>query len=94
MGVSSFEVLDSMTFSSTIIGLKLLPTTVLHHQRTGEIMISILLLQDLAIVPLLIIVSALSRAVDPDAPTGLTLVELAPGVSREELQQKTGCPIH
>lgn len=45
-----------MMFSSTIIGLKLLPTTVLHHQRTGEIVISILLLQDiLAIFALLIL---------------------------------------
>jgi len=35
----------AMTFSSTIIGLKLLPDTVLHHRRTGEIIISILLLQ-------------------------------------------------
>ena len=34
-------------FSSTIIGIKLLPTTVLHHKSTGEIIISILLLQDL-----------------------------------------------
>lgn len=34
-------------FSSTIIGLKLLPTTILHHQHTGELVISILLLQDL-----------------------------------------------
>jgi Kef-type K+ transport system membrane component KefB len=25
----------AVTFSSTIIGLKLIPTTVLHHQRTG-----------------------------------------------------------
>lgn len=46
----------AMTFSSTIIGLKLLPTTVLHHQRSGEIIISILLLQDLiAIVMLLLL---------------------------------------
>jgi Kef-type K+ transport system membrane component KefB len=37
----------AMTFSSTIIGLKLLPTRTLHHQHTGEIIISILLLQDL-----------------------------------------------
>src|SRR3989338_6555473 len=45
----------AMMFSSTIIGLKLLPTTVLHHQRLGEIMISILLLQDLiAIIALLV----------------------------------------
>ena len=29
----------AMMFSSTIIGLKLLPTTILHHQHTGEVMI-------------------------------------------------------
>jgi Kef-type K+ transport system membrane component KefB len=46
----------AMMFSSTIIGLKLLPTTVLHHQHTGEVVISVLLLQDLiAIVTLLIL---------------------------------------
>ena len=44
----------AMMFSSTIIGLKLLPTTILHHKHTGEVMISILLLQDvLAIIVLL-----------------------------------------
>ncbi|MBN1378836.1 MAG: cation:proton antiporter [Gammaproteobacteria bacterium] len=44
----------SMMFSSTIIGLKLLPTTTLHQQHMGEIMISILLLQDIiAIIVLL-----------------------------------------
>lgn len=44
----------AMMFSSTIIGLKLLPTTTLHQQHMGEIMISILLLQDIiAIVALL-----------------------------------------
>jgi len=42
-------------FSSTIIGIKLLPTTVLHHQHTGGVMISILLFQDLiAIIVLLL----------------------------------------
>lgn len=46
----------STMFSSTIIGLKLLPTTVLHHKHAGEIMVSILLLQDLiAIVVLLVL---------------------------------------
>jgi Kef-type K+ transport system membrane component KefB len=45
-----------MIFSSTIIGLKLLPTTVLHHQRTGEIIISILLLQDFIAILLLLII--------------------------------------
>jgi Kef-type K+ transport system membrane component KefB len=46
----------SMMFSSTIIGLKLLPTTILHHQHTGEVMISVLLMQDvIAIITLILI---------------------------------------
>ena len=46
----------TMMFSSTIIALKLLPTTTLHHQHTGQVIISVLLLQDLfAILVLLII---------------------------------------
>lgn len=46
----------TVMFSSTIIGLKLLPTTVLHHQHTGEVIISILLLQDvIAILALLLV---------------------------------------
>ncbi len=48
----------TLMFSSTIIGLKLLPTTVLHHQRTGEIMISILLLQDVIAIFLLVSLQA------------------------------------
>jgi Kef-type K+ transport system membrane component KefB len=43
------------SFSSTIIGLKLLPTTILHHQRTGEVIISILLMQDLLAILLLMV---------------------------------------
>lgn len=39
-----------MMFSSTIIGLKLLPTTALHHQHMGELLVSILLLQDIIAV--------------------------------------------
>lgn len=46
----------AMMFSSTIIGLKLLPTTILHHQHTGEVMISVLLMQDvMAIITLILI---------------------------------------
>ncbi len=46
----------SAAFSSTIIGLKLLPTTVLHHRHTGEVIISVLLLQDLiAIIAMLVL---------------------------------------
>lgn len=50
----------AMLFSSTIIGLKLLPTTILHHQHTGELMISILLLQDMIAIGVLLILQAIS----------------------------------
>ena len=43
-------------FSSTIIGIKLLPITVLHHRHIGEIVVSQLLIQDLiAIIALILI---------------------------------------
>lgn len=48
----------AMMFSSTIIGIKLLPTTVLHHLHTGEVMISILLLQDLIAIVVLLLIHA------------------------------------
>lgn len=54
-----------MMFSSTIIGLKLLPTTSLHHQHKGQMMISVLLLQDLIAIVVLLIVHGYSRGQDP-----------------------------
>ncbi len=46
----------SMMFSSTIVSLKLIPTTTLHQKRAGELMTSVLLLQDvLAILAILFI---------------------------------------
>lgn len=54
--VESVVVGVAMMFSSTIVGLKLLPTTALHHRHTGEVIISVLLLQDIiAIVVLLLL---------------------------------------
>jgi Kef-type K+ transport system membrane component KefB len=48
----------AMMFSSTIIGIKLLPTTVLHHRHIGDLMIGLLLIQDvLAIVVLMVLLS-------------------------------------
>jgi Kef-type K+ transport system membrane component KefB len=44
----------AVMFSSTIVGLKLLPTTVLHHRHTGEVIISVLLLQDLIAILVLL----------------------------------------
>ena len=51
-----------MMFSSTIIGIKLLPTTILHHQHTGEIMISVLLLQDLLAIFVLLFFAPLAAS--------------------------------
>ena len=48
------------TFSSTIVSLKLLPTTVLHHRHTGEVIISILLLQDFLAIASLLFLHGLS----------------------------------
>jgi Kef-type K+ transport system membrane component KefB len=56
--VESLVVGGGLMFSSTIVGLKLLPTTVLHHRHTGEIMISILLLQDVIAIVLLLVLQA------------------------------------
>ncbi len=44
----------AMIFSSTIIGIKLLPTTVLHQRHMGELMVGILLLQDFIAIFLLV----------------------------------------
>jgi len=48
----------AVTFSSTIIGIKLLPTTVLHHRHIGEIVVSLLLIQDLLAILALILIAA------------------------------------
>jgi Kef-type K+ transport system membrane component KefB len=55
----------AMMFSSTIIGIKLLPTTVLHHRHIGELMIGLLLLQDLlAIIVLMVLLSGSSASTE------------------------------
>ena len=51
-----------MMFSSTIIGLKLLPTTALHHRHVGQVMISILLLQDILAIFILLFLEGFSRS--------------------------------
>ena len=64
-GYSHFESLiigAVMMFSSTIIGLKLLPTTALHHRHVGQVMISILLLQDILAIGILLSLEGLSHS--------------------------------
>jgi len=64
------------TFSSTIIGLKLLPTTVLHHQRMGEIIVSILLLQDLVAIAMLLVLRGTAAGEEPWTEIALMLLML------------------
>lgn len=47
----------AMMFSSTVIGLKLIPTTTLHHKRKGEFMTSILLIQDIIAIVVILFVT-------------------------------------
>lgn len=56
--VDSIVIGMAMMFSSTIIGIKLLPTTALHHRHSGELLVGLLLIQDfLAILCLMILLS-------------------------------------
>ena len=66
--VESALIGGAMMFSSTILGLKLLPTTALHHRHVGELIISILLLQDSIAIFMLLLIEALGR--DGGALTG------------------------
>jgi len=50
-----------MMFSSTIIGIKLLPTTVLHHKHSGELMVGILLIQDFIAILVLLAIESLGQ---------------------------------
>jgi len=47
----------ALMFSSTIVSLKLIPTTQLHHQHIGDVMLSVLLLQDVIAIVLIVLVT-------------------------------------
>ncbi len=58
----------ALMFSSTIIGIKLLPTTVLHHRHLGEVLVALLLFQDLmAIIFLVVLQSGSSSGIELSA---------------------------
>ena len=59
--IDSIIIGASTMFSSTIIGIKLLPTTVLHHKQTGELVVGLLLLQDLLAIILLTLLTTLGQ---------------------------------
>ncbi len=55
--IDSLVVGGALMFSSTIVSLKLIPTTQLHHHHVGEVMISVLLLQDVIAIMLIVLVT-------------------------------------
>lgn len=64
----------AMMFSSTIIGLKLLPTSTLHHQRMGEIIIAILLLQDIIAITVILLIQGFAGSTNPVVDVGILLL--------------------
>ncbi len=63
-------------FSSTIIGIKLLPTTVLHHRHTGEMMVGLLLIQDFIAIFCLLVLLCGSRDSFDFQPLAMALIAL------------------
>lgn len=70
----------AMMFSSTIIGLKLLPTTILHHQHIGDVMIGILLMQDMLAILVLLLLHAATTGVGFTWSHSLTVCLALPGL--------------
>lgn len=67
----------AMMFSSTIIGIKLLPTTVLHHRHIGELMIGLLLIQDMIAILVLTLLFSLAGDVEAShAPWWMSFIAL------------------
>jgi len=81
-GAFGFGLLDclligaAMMFSSTIIALKLLPTSALHQQRMGELIVSILLLQDMLAIAVLLALQSLGNPASIASETALLLLGL------------------
>lgn len=66
----------ALMFSSTILAVKLLPTTTLHQQRMGAICIGVLILQDLLAVSVLAFLSCFDTSHSPFLCFGMLLVKL------------------
>ncbi|MBI4005064.1 MAG: cation:proton antiporter [Gammaproteobacteria bacterium] len=72
-----------MMFSSTILGLKLLPTTILHHRHTGQIIISVLLIQDLIAIIILLLLQGYGKGANllVDIVAQLSTLPLLAGIA-------------
>jgi len=64
----------AVMFSSTILGLKLLPTSTLHHQRLGEIIVAILLLQDIIAIGVILFIQGFAGSANPIVDVGVLLL--------------------
>lgn len=66
----------AVSFSSTIIGIKLLPTTALHHRHIGELVVSLLLLQDCLAILALVGLAHFAPGVGEAKPLWITVLAL------------------
>lgn len=64
----------ALMFSSTIIGLKLLPTSTLHHQRMGVVIVAVLLLQDIIAIALILFIQGFADSANPALDVGILLL--------------------
>ncbi|MDT8410086.1 MAG: cation:proton antiporter [Wenzhouxiangellaceae bacterium] len=72
--LQAFLIGVAMMFSSTILGLKLLPTSTLHHQRMGEIIIAILLLQDIIAIAAILVIQGFAGSANPALDVAVLLL--------------------
>ena len=63
--IESVLIGTALMFSSTIIGVKLMPTTALHHRHIGQIVISVLLLQDILAIVVLLMLQGFGKGGNP-----------------------------
>lgn len=66
----------ALMFSSTILVVKLLPTTRLHHEKMGAVCISILIFEDLLAIAVMAFIHSLSSSQSPFINFGFLLVKL------------------
>jgi len=76
-GLQAVLIGAAVMFSSTILGLKLLPTSTLHHQRLGEIIVAILLLQDIIAIAVILFIQGFAGSTNPALDVAVLLL-LAP----------------
>ncbi len=87
-GMDTLLIGIAMMFSSTIVGLKLLPTSVLHHQHIGELIISILLLQDILAIFTLLFIRAYEFGATPGFRALLLIASLPALLLAVQFMQK------